>query len=187
MRSLIAITLLIAAAHNATADAPTETRNVEARKQAISANIKAAAKTLNKHEHLIAGLQVAPTHRMSAQAFKTFVVPGEGWSAITADGVWSLGERSSLYIKLGDVPRKKLLLQGRYFNGDEATRLFINGQLVSETPLKNHAVRLPADLDTAKPIHIELHHLKPLAPNAVNPDNPDTRPIKFKLQHLRIW
>lgn len=182
MRSLIVITLMTLLANSVWANPA-----LEARKQSISANIKAAAKTLNKHENLIAALQVAPTDRMSAQAFKGFVVAGEGWSAITADGVWSLGERSSLYVKAGDVPRKKLLIQGRYFNGKEATRLFINGELVSETPLNNHAVRLPQALDTSKPLHIELHHLNPLAPNAINPDNPDSRPIKFKLQQLRIW
>lgn len=182
MRSLILVTLLSLSLNTVAGEL-----SPEARKQAISANIKAAAKTLNKHEHLFASLQVAPGSKLSATEFKDYVLIGEGWSAVTADGVWSLGKRSSLYLKLGDIQRKKLLVQGRYFNGKEATRLFINGQPVSEAPLNNLSVQLPPDLDTSKPIHIEFHHIDPKTPNSIKPDNPDTRLVKFKLQQLRIW
>ena len=161
---------------------------VAQQKQELAKMAREAAQKLEEHGNYVALLQPIPQQNLRASEIEPYVLMDSGWSAITENGVWTMGKRSSIYIRLdeGETPGQ-LRIQGAYFNGEEPTRLFVNGQLLSETPLLDHTVELPPGLEGSPSLHIELQHMNPMSPHDVNPKNRDIRKIKFKLEQIRVW
>lgn len=157
----------------------------EQRKQQIATAAREAAAGLDRFEYYVPYLHPVPERMLHVSKMDSYVLFGDGWSTRTPRGIWSLNHRSTLYLRLapGQHP-KQLFIHGNYYNGAEATRLFINGQLVSEAPLEGLTVALPAGLATASELTIELQHLNP---REVAPGSQDNRRIKFNLIQLRVW
>ncbi|CAA0078384.1 Uncharacterised protein [Halioglobus japonicus] len=161
---------------------------VAQKKKALAENAREAAKNLDEHASYTVLLQPMPQHKLQASEAEPFILLDSGWSAVTEGGVWSVGNSSSLYFRLGEGERPRhLLIQGAYFNGTEPTRLFVNGELLSEVALENVTVDLPSGLDESTPVHIELQHLNPVAPSDLKPGSRDTRKLKFRLEQIRVW
>jgi hypothetical protein len=161
---------------------------VALKKQELAAKAMEAAQNVDEYQYLAARLQPMPNTNLKVRDMAAYVLPGEGWLAITDDGVWSVGNRSSLYMLLGDgeLPRQ-LHIQGSYFRGQEPTRLFVNGQLLSETSLRDHTVELPPNLGDSAYLHITLQHLNPLSRHDVDPNSKSMQKIKFRLEQIRVW
>ncbi len=161
---------------------------VAEQKKALAEQAREAARGVDEYAAYVALLQPMPPENLRADEIEPYILLDKGWSAITENGVWSLGKRSSMYIRLDEGSRpRQLQIQGAYFNGEEPTRLLVNGQLLSEKPLLNLTVDLPAGLEDSPALRIELQHLNPMSPRDLKPSNPDTRKIKFKLEQIRIW
>jgi hypothetical protein len=187
MRSLVLAALLYSAATLAGTEA-----SVAQKKHELSVKAREVAQVIGRYDYMIPWMQPMPRRELQVNKFAKFasyVSLADGWSrVIEKDGVWSIGKKSSLGILLGEgeLPRQ-LHLQGIYFNGHEPTRLFVNGQLLSEAPLNNLIVDLPSDLKNSSYMLIELYHLNPGAPRDYNPSSTDSRAIKFKIKKIRLW
>lgn len=161
---------------------------VAQKKDALAERAREAAKELDEYAVYTVLLEPMPQYQLKASEIEPFILLDKGWSAITENGVWSVGKSSSLYFRLekGERPRR-LMIQGSYFNGREPTRLYVNGELLSEAPLEDVTLDLPPGLDESTPMHIELQHLNPVAPSEIKPNSRDTRKLKFKLKSIRVW
>ena len=183
MRPVILVALLASSVALAAADVP-----VAQQKQRLAAMARQAAEKLEEQANYVAQLQTMPERKLHISELEPFVLWGEGWNAPTENGIWSVDNKSSMFIRLdeGESP-SRLLIQGTYFNGLEPTRLFVNGQLIGEAPLEGQTLDLLQSLDGATAMHIELHHLNPVSPKDIKPNSRDTRKIKFKLEEIRLW
>ena len=183
MRSLALLWVLLSACVQADNSAMPEQRRRE-----IAAAASTAAAGMGRAEYYVEFLQPMPNHALRVDDSHKYVAFGTGWSTIETTGIWSLGNRSTLFLRLasGSAPTR-LLIHGKYYNGAEATRLLINGELVSEAPLQNLTVALPADAVASSRLKIELVHLHPIAPNMLDSSSRDARNIKFALMRLRLW
>jgi hypothetical protein len=195
MRSLSLFALLavfalpsLAATVDASGTAAEQNTAAEQRRQELAQRAMLASRSVDEFPYLVGLLQPMPSSKLHVRDMRPFVLPGEGWLAITDNGIWSVGNESSLYIVIGanESPRK-LLMQGTYFQGKEPTRLFVNGQLLSETNLRDHTVELPPDVAESPVLHIKLQHLNPLSRNDVDPNHKSTHKIKFQLEQIRVW
>ena len=184
MRPLVFVALLSSTVALGGTDIP-----VAQKKQELAALARLAATELGTYEYYLDQLQPIPNRKLQALEMLPFVLfVDEGWGAITQKGVWSLGERSSLFIRLEEGARpKQLLIQGVYLNGQEPTRLFVNGELLSETSLQDHTVDLPPGLENSSHLHIELQHMNAAVHNETQPSSPDARKSNFRLQQIRVW
>lgn len=161
----------------------------DVRKAQISAAAAQAADGMKRYENYVPYLKPIPDRLLSVNEMTPYVLFAAGWSVKLPEGVWSLDKKSLLYVTWEPgSPPDNLFIHGKYFEGEEQTRLLINGQLVNEGPLKNLTIKLP-DLPTDDTwLVIELQHLNPLVPAEVNPSgSTDPRSIKFELQQIRVW
>lgn len=183
MRSLVLFALLVSAAAAGAADMP-----IAKKKQELAARAMEASQNTNEYPYLLGLLQPIPSDKLRVRDMRPYVLPGEGWLTITDQGVWSVGNESSLYIVLGENDRpRQLQLQGSYFQGNEPTRLFVNGHLLSETALRDHTVELPPDIAESPFLHIKLQHLNPVSRQEIDPRNKSDKKIKFLLEQIRVW
>lgn len=88
---------------------------------------------------------------------------GQGW-----DGVWSSGARSRLLLAAAPGLRPAALaLEGHYLEGNQRTRVIVNGADLGWHRLDREAtVVLPPELAGARALEIELEHQAPRSPGA---------------------
>ena len=183
MRPVALLLLLLAACAAADVDV-----SPEQRKRDIAVAASVAAARLGRAEHYVPYLDPVPKRMLSADEMVPYVLFGDGWGTRKAKGIWTRGFHSTLYLRLapGQHP-KQLFIHGGYYKGAEATRLLVNGQLLSEAPLQGLTVTLPENLATASQLTIELQHLNPQPLTNVQSGSATSYKIKFQLKQLRVW
>jgi hypothetical protein len=146
-----------------------------------------AANGMGRGEYYFDLLRPMPREVLEPDEMSDYVFFGKGWGRPQEWGIWSLGHRSNLFLRveLGREPRE-LHIHGRYFNGREATRVRVNGVLVSEAELHRKTIPLPPGLAADGHITIEFEHLNPLSPHDVDPSKADIRKLKFRLTELGL-
>ncbi|HWJ93416.1 MAG TPA: hypothetical protein VNT33_01740, partial [Telluria sp.] len=99
-----------------------------------------------------------------------------GWSQVERhgadwDGVWSNGPRSRLLLAPAPgLHPATLSLTGHYFDGNQRTRVVVNGADLGWYRLDRGAtVVLPAELARARELDIELEHQAPRSPGPADP------------------
>jgi hypothetical protein len=157
------------------------------RQQALVSGATAAAARLAEDEYWD-GLDFMPTRQLKVAVMHGYVSLGEGWYRASGWGVWSRGHHSSLFLRAAPgAAARRLLLHGRYANGPEATRVSVNGVLLSEAPLQELTIELPAELAAVERLRIDIEHLNPVAPRDFDPSSDDPRLLKFALVHIRLY
>ncbi|MFT4520740.1 MAG: hypothetical protein ACI9JM_003146 [Halioglobus sp.] len=184
MRSLalfISLCCLVAFAHSDVSP--------QQRKAKISAAALEAAAGMKRYENYVRYLQPIPDRTLRGLGMLPYVLLADGWSGRLSGGAWTLDNRSVLFVRWEpDTTPKQLFIHGRYLGGEEATRLLVNGQLISETPLNNLTVTLPRSLSDASSMEIELQHLNPLtSAEAGIVGEDDSRLLKFQIEQIRVW
>ncbi|MCG8611396.1 MAG: hypothetical protein MI864_12755 [Pseudomonadales bacterium] len=107
-----------------------------------------------------------------------------GWSEPEETSVWSSGKRASLKIKLADQQQPLYLsLKGHYFNGNEKTRVLMNGEEVGQFDLSSVQIALPAG--QTPHLTVEFQFLSAISPKSLGLSG-DDRAIKFALQALML-
>lgn len=120
---------------------------------------------------------------------------GDGWAVPEAEAVWSLGERSSVFLSTQTASSDRLLLSLELspFHNPQADgqrlALYINRQLLLETVIRQHqtvTIEVQAAIwNAARPTEITLLH-----PDCESPSNlgesPDERVLALRLHAVRI-
>lgn len=113
----------------------------------------------------------------------------QGWGIQEKWGVWSEGRESTLSFKINKslLTKKyiKITIKGRYFNGNEKTRVNINSLDYAEKELINTVFRVPVNSIDNNRIDITLQHRSVLSAAELELSR-DTRKIKFGLTELVI-
>ncbi|MGV7208627.1 hypothetical protein ACLB1G_12310 [Oxalobacteraceae bacterium A2-2] len=134
-------------------------------------------------------------HRQPIQLGRADMQPGgklqlaSGWSAPESgggiwDGAWSVGERSQIVVAVPPQSApQQLLLQGHYFDGNQRTRVLVNGVDLGWAVLDMpHELSLPKQALRADGVlHIELRHESPRIAG-----NGDTRTLAYFLQGVTL-
>lgn len=117
-----------------------------------------------------------PRQRLAAAAPGDGLRLAAGWSGVEHhgagwDGVWSEGPRSRLLLAPAPGLRPAALsLAGHYFEGNQRTRVVVNGADLGWYRLDQDAtLLLPAELAGAPALDIELEHQAPRSPGPADP------------------
>jgi len=112
-----------------------------------------------------------------------------GWDNPECWGVWSIGPESDLSLKLDKTLLSKsfvkLNLQGNYHNGNEKTRISINGLNMGMYELNNKTFWLARDTFKDNRLQIHLTHQSYLSPAQLGISQ-DERNIKYGLTAIEI-
>lgn len=100
------------------------------------------------------------------------VLLGQGWYRPEADGIWSLGAVSDLFLRQGEEPCA-VTLEGGWLRESSKAEIVVDGKRV---PLEE-GVTLPAGDDV---VRLRLDHEAPAAPREIR-DSADPRVLNFKL------
>lgn len=153
----------------------------------VAASARNAAASIERGAGYGELLDVMSSKKLEVSGWPGKVFFGTGWAPLEEWGVWSLGDESRLTIRLDPDRRSDVLyIHGRYFHGEENTRLWVNGKLISEAPMDHLAVRLTPDIVAAGVLKLRLQHIDPLSPHDVDPTKGDLRKLKFGLTELGI-
>ncbi len=127
------------------------------------------------------------SQRLEVRDWPGTVFFGPGWASLETWGVWSIGSTSQITLRLDsdDIPTA-IYIHGRYYQGEEDTRLWINDVLVAEGPLDHRVVPLPPGMAATGSLHIQLEHINPLSPHDVDPQKQDYRKLKFGLTEIGV-
>lgn len=117
---------------------------------------------------------------------------GTGWSSVEDWGVWSMGNESTISLRVlngalaGDVQQITLLLRGRYYASNTTTELTLNGKSYGKLKLDDEqgAITLQiADLLPLNRIDITLSHEAPVSPMSRG-EGEDERTLAFALTEM---
>jgi hypothetical protein len=194
MRSLVLLCSLLSFAIVVAADGAADgiangaaDLTLEQRKKALIDSAEQAGAAMGRAEYYIEYLPPMADHIVSMPDLARYVLFEEGWSRPEKWGIWSLGNRSVLFLRRAQGPTpRELTISGRYLNGEEATRLLVNNVLVSEAPLLDAKVPLPVAVGNGEVIKIELQHLNPVSPHDLDATVGDRRKMKFGLISLGL-
>ncbi|WP_020158934.1 alginate O-acetyltransferase AlgX-related protein [Methylobacter marinus] len=114
-----------------------------------------------------------------------YIVFSKGWSMQENWGIWSLGKRSVFIFSKPDKSFIGIRLKGQYYNGDEKTRVRVNGKFVGNFVLTDQIIRINSSDLYDEYIRIELEHLNPVFPHALGQSN-DAREIKYGLTGIEL-
>jgi hypothetical protein len=107
-----------------------------------------------------------------------------GWYLSEGWGRWSSGAESVLLIPLAGQQRiRALRLVGRYFDGDETTVVYLNGEYAGEVSLIDAKLTIPPTALESGLLKVELHHKTPRSPRSVNGTD-DDRLISYALEGI---
>lgn len=187
MRPLVLLLCMLSPSLIAGEGGTATSSSAQERKSHLAAQASAAAAAMGREENYIEFLQPVPDRVLIVQDMRAYVVFGEGWSRREKWGVWSLDERSVIYLRLSpESEATELYIDGRYHNGAESTRVLLNEVALSEAPLQGLTIKLPGDLAAGGTVKIELQHIDPRSPNELNPAVGDRRRMKFGLERLQL-
>ncbi len=120
---------------------------------------------------------------------------GDGWAVPEQEAVWSLGERSSLFLSTQTATSARLLLSLEFspFHNPQADgqrlALYVNRQLLLETVIRQHmtvTVAVPAAIwNAGLPTEVVLLHPDCESPSNLG-DSPDERSLSLRLHAIRI-
>ncbi len=90
-----------------------------------------------------------------------------GWSDQEDWGIWSLGKKSLFQFAKPEKPCKAIRFKGNYFNGDEKTKVWINGTLLGEFILANKIINIDNQSFSGDSVKIELGHSNIISPTSL--------------------
>jgi len=110
----------------------------------------------------------------------------EGWSTPEANGenwngVWSLGQRSRIKVRVDGGPAQALLITGNYLDAGSLTRVIVNGADLGEHALDGSGALALPPAARATTLDIVLEHASPRAPGAGDP-----RLLAFFLREVSV-
>ena len=182
MRALTVLITLLVSGMYAQADVSQEELALE-----LAASARHAAMSIEPGSGYGELLDVMSKDKLEASDWAGQVFFVSGWAPLEKWGIWSVGDESSLIIRVEpESVHGRLYIHGRYFQGQENTRLWLNDQLVSEAPLDHLEVSLTSELVASGVLNIRLQHIAPLSPHDVDPRKGDLRKLKFGLTELGI-
>lgn len=143
-----------------------------------------------------AGVPVPFNDTIRAEAGQIFHnLLGEGWAVPEPDAVWTLGERSTLFLSTQTAGSERLLLSlelSPFHNPQtdgQRLALYVNRQLLLETVIRQHktvTVEVRAAIwNAGLPAEIALLHPDCESPSNLG-DSPDERPLALRLHAVRI-
>jgi hypothetical protein len=128
---------------------------------------------------------------LEGRALDPLVKSGAGWSRVESWGVWSRGDVSSLQFRVplsrisGMENSLNLHFDGRYFAGNTATEVRVNGELLGNFDLRDTTVKVALQqLDENRVLSLDLHHGAAASPAELELGE-DTRRLAFGLQGIR--
>lgn len=155
------------------------------RSQRLAAAASLAAAELQRGDGYAALMQPMPRAVLQTGNMAGTVFFGAGWGRLEPWGSWSIGDKSSLHLRVNpENPPQALYLNGRYFQGPEPSRVLVNGVLVNEAALKQRWIDLPHRLVAGGTLDIVIEHINPMSPHDVDPARGDTRKLKFGITEL---
>lgn len=129
---------------------------------------------------------VLPKHGVRKRQLDKFILFVHGWSGQEDWGVWSEGRNSNFKFYAKNGVKKRLLIEGIYFNGEEQTEVYLNGRNLGKFVLTKRQLDIPMEEQGAEIFHVELKHEKPISPMELDSKNNDDRKIKFGLTGIRV-
>lgn len=113
-----------------------------------------------------------------------------GWARPETWGTWSLGDASGITFRLpllrysGFENSLVLDFRGRYFAQNLSTGIWLNGQFLENTDLRQASLKIPfALLEEDRLVQLELRHAAPVSPAALSGDS-DTRCLAYGLERM---
>lgn len=108
-----------------------------------------------------------------------------GWSGVESWGRWSVAKESTVLIPGVDNSLLTLRVTGRYYQGAEATEVWINQQYMGAHRLEDYSFDLAGvPLDEGM-LDIRFLHGNPVAPASLGNSN-DTRTIKYGIESITL-
>ena len=137
---------------------------LEERKKRLMESARNVADEMPGFEDYISNLQPFPDHVLIGDEVTGYILFAEGWHRKEPEGRWSDGSSSIIYLRVppGKQPYR-LYIHGRYHRNEEATRVIVNGKLLSEVPLIHHNIDLPPGIAEDGQLEIEFKHRAPIA------------------------
>lgn len=112
-----------------------------------------------------------------------------GWSSAEKTGTWSIGTESVFQLRLVPGLLKQeyvyLGIDGHYFNGEEMTKVEINGVSYGAEILRSHVFRVSTNTILDRRVTVRLRHSDVRSPKMLG-QGEGTRMIKFKLQTVSL-
>lgn len=159
-----------------------------------------AASQIGASSQLLSHLSQQLTHAVwdgdavSGDSLHTLLLSGQGWSVAGEDGVWSVGEKSTIKFRLPVArayrPTRDIEIGfvGQYLatpGGERpVTGVRIAGSSIGELNLEQASIVLkPSQLQGLSRVEIELLHNNPQAPSALY-DSEDDRLLCYRLRSL---
>jgi hypothetical protein len=138
--------------------------SLEERRQSLMETAQTLANEMTGFEDYIPNLKPFPKRVLIGEDVKGYVLFADGWHRGESEGRWSDGSSSKIYLRVppGKQPFR-VYVHGRYYRDEEATRVIVNGNLLSEVPLIHHNIDLPPGIAKDGQLEIEFQHITPLA------------------------
>jgi hypothetical protein len=132
---------------------------------------------------------IPPVVYVKPSGFNSELLLSSGWSQPEEWGVWSLGEESTLLLRVAPAvlrgARFKLLLKGKYYNGAEITGVKINGEDFGWHILRNKSFDVPSELLIDGLLRLQLVHKTPISPYSLGKSS-DQRKLKYGLSEISL-
>ncbi|MCX2978669.1 hypothetical protein [Candidatus Marimicrobium litorale] len=131
-----------------------------------------------------------PARVLMGDEMTGYVLFAQGWHRKELEGRWSDGKSSKIYVKIPPGKHPSILyIHGRYHGEEEATRVIVNGNLLSEIPLIHHNIDLPPGIVKNGQLEIEFQHIAPITVrNDSTPgEGEGTRTYEFFLVRLSVY
>jgi len=129
---------------------------------------------------------VIPENGIQKHQLGKYIIFNYGWWAQEDWGLWSNGKSSRFMFNSGEKKSKKLFIEGKYFNGEEKTVVYVNGIKLGAFVLTKKEIEIPTQAQKSKINLVELRHKESVSPNEPEFKNVNIRKIKFGLTGIKI-
>ncbi len=128
--------------------------------------------------------------RSAPRKAKELCFLGQGWSSWEQDEVWSVGEKSIIYLK---TPVKKrwdvaeINISGFYHNKLKSSKLFIAGHSFGDFDLRrdNTIKLIPSMVGRNGMVELAIKHISPQSPNEIS-ESTDRRKLAFRWENISL-
>ena len=128
--------------------------------------------------------------RSAPRKAKELCFLGKGWSSWEQDEVWSVGEKSIIYLK---TPVKKrwdiaeINISGFYHNKLKSSKLFIAGHTFGDFDLRrDNTIKLtPSMVGRNGMVELAIKHISPESPNEIS-ESTDRRQLAFRWENISL-